>query len=148
MNKCYINKEKHILHAYETTYSSVILWALTRNMNPANNTRIQPSADLDMRFGKMGDVQDSIVATWSIVENAFGIEAMHSAQTVTTTAIDCVDGLVFAVIDLRNERIKRKYTFSSFNQLSTSYGNRPHSSSLTQLRLLKRCSVQISAFVW
>ena len=44
---------------------------------------------------------------------------MHSAKTVTTTAIDCVDGLVFAVIDLRNERIERKCTFSSFNQLST-----------------------------
>ena len=63
MTKCYINKEKHTLDAYETTYSSVILWALTRKMNPANITRIQPSADLDMRFWKMGDVQDSIVAT-------------------------------------------------------------------------------------
>jgi|AntRauTorckE5430_2_1112549.scaffolds.fasta_scaffold95951_1 uncharacterized protein with NAD-binding domain and iron-sulfur cluster len=59
---------------------------------------------------------------------------MHSAKTVTTTAIDCVDGLVLAVIDLRNERIERKCTFSSFNQLSTmDYGvwYREKSTSLT-----------------
>jgi hypothetical protein len=34
---------------------------------------------------------------------------MQSAKTVTTTAIDCVDGLVFAVIGLKNEKKERKF---------------------------------------
>lgn len=72
---------------------------MTRLINTANATRIQPSADLEISSGKMGDVQDSTVANSSIVEKAFGIDAMHTADTAITKATDATDGLVSTVID-------------------------------------------------
>jgi len=72
---------------------------VTRLINTANATRIQPSADLEISSGKMGDVQDSTVANSSIVEKAFGIDAMHTADTAITKATDDTDGLVSTDID-------------------------------------------------
>lgn len=56
-------------------------------INAAKPILIQPNVDLDMK-SNIGVVQVSIVATSSMVDKAFGIEAQHTASTPTTKAIE------------------------------------------------------------
>ena len=66
----------------------------TAPIKDPKNTRIHPRVDLEIISGKRGLVQDSIVATPSMVDRRLGMEVIHRANTPRTKATECNGGLV------------------------------------------------------